>query len=392
MLLTMGPGDPLYTRFGHAALLVEETPGSWAGAVYNYGYTDFRDSDLVWSFLRGRARFWVARTGYRATVSDYAAQDRTLYRQPLTLSPTQAAELARLLAWGAREENRHYVYHHFRDNCSTRLRDLLDRVTDGALARELRGRPGPGATLRDLVRQGFAGRLDLLLVTDLFLGRSVDRRLDAWDAAFLPRELRRSVQETGLAPPSRVVYRRHATSPFAGRDARAGVKLLWGLAGLGLLLALVLVLWPRRRVAGAALALLSLLCGLPGLAVWSIVAVATLTDLRFNEIALSLWPTDLALLWTAGRWLRGRAWAGRLLRGYLGLRLVVLGLVLAGNIAGLLIQRPLSWLALGVTLILGAWLAVRRLPRNPPRRDGSVTPGGSDGDQATDPAGPLQGV
>ena len=400
VLLTMGPGDALYTRFGHASLLVED--GRLA-TVYNYGYTDFRDSDLVWSFLRGRARFWVARASYRATLRDYVLEDRTLYRQPLTLAPAQAAELARLLAWGACEENRYYVYHHFRDNCSTRLRDLLNRVTGGALARRLRGSPGPEATLRDLVRQGFAGRLDLLLVTDLFLGRSVDRRLDAWDAAFLPRELRRSVQDTGLAPATRVVYRRRGPSPFAGCDPHAGVKLLWGLAGLGLLLALVLVLWPRRRVAGAALAPLSLLCGLPGLAIWSIVALATLPDLRFNEISLSLWPTDLALLWPAGRWLRGRAWAGRLLRGYLGLRLAALGLVLLGNLTGLLIQRPLSWLALGVTLILGAHLAVRGLPRNPQRPAGSergplpaqgraTETGGSDGDQAADPAGPLQGV
>ena len=392
VLLTMGPGEALYTRFGHAALLVEQTPGPRGGTVYNYGYTDFRDSDLFWSFLRGRARFWVAETSYRATVSDYALQDRTLYRQPLSLTPAQSTELARLLAWGAREENRYYLYHHFHDNCSTRLRDLLDRVGGGAFARELKGAPGPGATLRDLVRQGFAGRLDLLLVTDLFLGRSGDRRLDAWDAAFLPRELRRSARETGLAPAARVVLRRQEPSPFAGHDPRAGVKLFWSLAGLGLLLALVLVLWPRRRVAGAALAPLALLCGLPGLAVWSVAAIATLPELRVNEIALSLWPTDLALLWPAGRWLRGRAWAGRLLRGYLGLRLAALGLVLVGNIAGLLIQRPLSWLALGVALILGAHLAVRQMPRNPGPPVGSILPGGGHGDQATDSAGPLQGV
>src|SRR5262245_47152485 len=57
-LYTMGPGDELFSAFGHAAVCVldERTP---AGRCYNYGTADFRTPlPLTWNFVRGRARFW----------------------------------------------------------------------------------------------------------------------------------------------------------------------------------------------------------------------------------------------------------------------------------------------------------------------------------------------
>jgi ketosteroid isomerase-like protein len=367
VLLTMGPGESLYSRFGHAALMVR-----WPAApslVFNYGYTNFNSPDLVWDFLRGRARFWVARARFPSTINDYAMQDRTLYYQELKLDPAKQARLAHMLVEGARPENRYYVYHHFHDNCSTRLRDLVDRVTEGAVRQQLVGRPGPDATLRELVRRGFAGDVGLLLIVDLLLGRTVDRRLDAWEATFLPRELRgaaRTIKLPGgaaLAGEPRVLYKRRSPSPFAGRDPHAGLKLYWGLAVLGAALAVCLVLLARRasRWAGLPLLLLALIVGLPGLAVWTVMAAATLPELRLNELALSLWPLDLGLIWPAVRWLRGRVWVGRLMRGYALLRVATLGLVLLGHLTGLLIQQPRCWLILGAGFAMQIFVTTRLL-------------------------------
>lgn len=367
VLLTMGPGDELYSRFGHAALLLRWPDGP--DVVFNYGYAEFEDPGLVWAFLRGRARFWVARAGLHTTLDEYSRQDRTVYYQQLELSVAQRRELARLLEHQSRPENRSYVYHHFHDNCSTRLRDLLDRITDGALARRLKGRPGPAPTLRQLVRQGFAGRLVLLLAVDTVLGRTLDRRLDRWEAAFLPRELRRDATEVKLAggPLTGEVlqlYERRGGDPLAS-DPLAAVKLLWLAAGLALLLGLAMILLARRRSrwAGLPLLVLSLVGGLVGLLVWGVVALASLPELRLNEIALLLWPTDLALVWPGVRWLAGRSTAGRLLRVYATARLSVVALVAVGHLVGLLVQRPLAWLLFALALAGGLWLAARTLPR-----------------------------
>jgi hypothetical protein len=376
VLLTMGPGDELYARFGHAALLLR-WPGSGPDVVFNYGYAEFDNPGMVWAFLRGRARFWVARASLDTTLDEYRRQDRTVYYQRLGLSIARRRELARLLEHQSRPENRYYVYHHFHDNCSTRLRDLLDRVTGGALARRLKGHPGPEDTLRQLVRRGFAGRLVLLLAVDTLLGRTLDRRLDRWEAAFLPRELRRDTTEIALAAGPLAgevlqLYERKGGDPLAS-DPLAAVKLLWLVAGLALLLGLAMILLARRRSrwAGLPLLVLSLASGLVGLLVWGVVVLASLPELRLNEIALLLWPTDLALVWPGVRWLAGRPWGGRLLRGYATARLSVVALAAVGHLVGLLVQRPLTWLLLALALAGGLWLAARALPRELPGAEGA---------------------
>ena len=39
------------------------------------------------------------------------------------------------------DEHRYYAYDHFWDNCTTRVRDILDDVTGGALSLDDRRRP-----------------------------------------------------------------------------------------------------------------------------------------------------------------------------------------------------------------------------------------------------------
>ena len=50
-------------------------------------------------------------------------------------------ELQRFLQWNERPENRFYHYDYYRDNCSTRVRDALDRVLGGRIAAQTDGVP-----------------------------------------------------------------------------------------------------------------------------------------------------------------------------------------------------------------------------------------------------------
>jgi len=368
-LLTMGPGVDLFTRFGHAALRVH---GPDQDVVYNFGYTHFDAPGLVLGFLRGKVVFWVARRKFTTTVLDYREDDRDLYLQELGLRDEEQAELARLLAWTAEPAHRYYVYDHFRDNCATRPRDLIDRVTGGRLRRALGGKPA-GTTLRDLVREGFAGELPVLLTAELVLGREVDRPLDLWAACFLPRFLRealRRVHAPGgrplagapLAGAPLPLHLRRAPSPLSG-DPRAGARVLWLVAGATLiLLGLVALLCRgRRRVAGLLLLPPVLLVGLAGLLIWTLAVGTALPELRWNEHLLVLWPTDLVLVGVVVRWLRGRWFAGRWLRAYAWARLAVALAVLLGHLAGLALQ-PLPWPLMGLALGAGLVLCSRVLP------------------------------
>jgi len=363
-LLTMGAGDDIFSSFGHAALRVR---GPRRDIVYNFGYTRFAPR-LLLDFIRGEARFWGAKESYRAIVGEYASLDRSVYRQPLRLSPAQHRRLARLLDGALDHLRSTYVYDHFRDNCATRLRDVIDRATAGAVRRQLAGR-STGTTYRQLAREGFAGSWPLLLATETFLGRPGDHVVDRWEAGFLPRllaaDLRRVVVAgQQLAPPPELVHRRRAP-PAARGDPRTGVHLLWlsGLLLLALGAASALALRARRRLLAAApLALLGAILTFVALPIWGAVLLADLPELCHNELALLFWPTDALLFVLAARARRARFAAGPLLKAYLSCRASTPLLALLGHGLGLLLQRPLVWIFVAAAATAPLALAVWQLP------------------------------
>lgn len=111
----MGPGDDLFSRFGHAAICItdEESP---LGRCYNYGTADFSTpGPLTWGVLRGNGQFWVSVSSLPRMLALYQLEDRTVYRQRLPLSPTQAESIARELHKADRPEHTLYNYRHFDD-------------------------------------------------------------------------------------------------------------------------------------------------------------------------------------------------------------------------------------------------------------------------------------
>ena len=349
---TMGPGAELFSRFGHAAICVtdEITP---QGRCYNYGTTDFSTPlPLTWGFLRGRAQFWVSVVPEPRMIDYYRAEDRTLYRQVLRLPPAEARRAVALLHQADVREQTFYRYHHFRDNCTTRIRDLVDLSTAGRLrALSAAHPPQPPFTLRQHVLTGFAGAPALQALSELVLGRPADAPPSAWASMFLPDVLRAEVRLVYGAVPW-VVHARQAGGLAPGPDAaRGGRRALAALAVVLALLALVAAArphgaWPRiaRVVIGGVL-------GLLGLIVWGLAIASILPEFRYNEVLLVCWPTDgiLPVLWA-----RARA----IYPGYLGLRLATLGGVALGSLAGVLIQ-PLAvpLLLTGLPLLALAVLA-----------------------------------
>lgn len=339
-LYTMGPGEEVFTRFGHAAICVtdEKTP---LGRCYNYGTADFSTpGPLTWNFVRGRALFWVSVQDLPRMVAFYMAQDRTLYRQRLRLPPEQARQLAAALEASTERAVRFYRYHHFYDNCTTRIRDLLDRVTGGALSRGAQTEGGP--TFRSYARAGFAGDLPLLLAAEVLLGRPAEARTSPWQAMFLPEVLRREVAARLGAEPE-VVYARKAPPP-GGSTSLARLAL----GGTGLLLALLTL--ALRRAGRLALAPAAAVLGPGGIVIWGLAVLSSFPELRQNEALLCLWPTDLLLPILPPGWLRG----------YLRVRLAALLTLalLAG--AGVLVQPLVALLLLAGLPTAAAWYLTAR--------------------------------
>src|SRR5262245_43360330 len=167
-LLTMGPGNDIFEAFGHGTLCVTDAQRP-EGLCYHYGNFDFsKPVQLVWDFVRGKAKFWAAATPMRRMIDSYTRHDRTIYLQRLPLSHAQATSLVVGLETDLLPENKYYVYHHFKNNCTTRLRDHIDRVTGGQFHSAFE-RP-TGKTWRELSTTGYLGSIPMLIATELVEG------------------------------------------------------------------------------------------------------------------------------------------------------------------------------------------------------------------------------
>lgn len=273
-------------------------------------------------------------------IRDYRAADRTLWRQVLPLQPAQAHKLDALLRENAREENRYYQYHHYHDNCSSRVRDLIDDATGGALS-AASGRPLP--TYRELSRTGYADNLALLLVSDVLLGRAADEHPTVYQGMFLPDVLRTEVERQLGAAPS-VVYERRGP-PFPS-DPGMGGRWLW--VALALVFAVPAALARRVRRQRLALAAAVFPLAFLGLLLWFLAAASSLPELRWNEVLLVFVPFDAALPFLRPAW---RARYAAIRAG----ELLLVGLLLAVG----LLHQPL-WLLLLMPLLPMLLIALPR--------------------------------
>lgn len=185
-VLTFGPGDHPFFKFGHNAILVQ--PKDESGLVYNFGTFQFDSAALIPKFLRGRFKYWLSVSGMEATFASYVSDNRTIEAQELDLTPAQKTALWQSLRDNARPENREYLYDYFRDNCSTRVRDAIDRVVDGRV-RQAGQRPAAMTFRADALRMT-ADFFPEYLGLDLGLGRPTDAPITLWDEAFLPERMR----------------------------------------------------------------------------------------------------------------------------------------------------------------------------------------------------------
>ncbi len=192
-LVTIGPGEIFWERFGHNALRVLDT-STGRDVSYNWGIFDFNQTDFIPRFLKGQMLYSMAGYDTRGMIAAYAQTGRDVVLQELNLTPAERLELRAFVETNALPENRDYFYQYFLDNCSTRVRDVLDLVLDGALSDRFTTEP-TGTSYRWHIRR--VTEPDPLLYTgmDLLLGRPGDAPISVWEEMFLPVTLRDALRD-----------------------------------------------------------------------------------------------------------------------------------------------------------------------------------------------------
>lgn len=321
-LVTFGPGDQVFNFFGHNAMIVEDRAHRVA-RLYNFGMFHF-GLEMLPNYMKGKLTFWVAATPVRSTFAHYRQMNRSIRVQELNLLPERRKALADALDHAAAPENRNYLYDHFFNNCSTRLRDLVDEATLGQFKQRL-DHPARMSYRQHIRRYAQKSPVpDFALV--FWMNDFMERPIKQWDELFLPEELEHQVSRThyrnaaGASVPlvaaSYEVFAadRPPTPDFPNRGYPWAIALGSAIGSLAWLnarwAARAQTAWPRRLL-GLQHTLVGLLLGVPGLAaalMWAFtehtVTYRNENLLLSNPLTFGLCPLGIALAFGSERALR----------------------------------------------------------------------------------------
>jgi len=268
-LLTMSPGTAVHAVFGHSGLRFVD-PAVGFDAVFNYGTFDPSDPMFIPKFTYGDMRYYLSVAGGASVVRAYASEERSIFSQQLALTPDQVARLYAAVLENLEPANRYYPYDFVRDNCSTRILELLREHAGLVMNPSFEG----AATYRDLIQGYLTNDNPLSIGIDLVLGLPMDRVPSAAERTFLPYELMSAVDASTIGA-SPAVARTDtvlwiAPPETAERSAPWLAYVLWALAAV---LALVAWLpgvnrWHRRELVDRSLLWFSGLLGLFLLFMW----------------------------------------------------------------------------------------------------------------------------
>ena len=194
-LLTCSPGEELYASFGHSALRVIDS-NAVTDIIYNYGTFNFDDPDFYSKFVRGKLFYALSIERPEDFLYSYHAENRSVTEQVLDIAQPEALAIKHFLAENIKEEKRWYKYDFVRDNCTTRLRDILVKLK----------KPAPQLppvmpldfTFRNAIHyyldatQNYWSKLGI----DLLLGSRMDVKMTAAEQQFLPDNLMIALDST----------------------------------------------------------------------------------------------------------------------------------------------------------------------------------------------------
>lgn len=269
-LLTYGPGELYWQRFGHNAIWIRD-PSLKLDHSFNFGFFDFEQEDFFWRFLQGRMLYFSAAQPAREEFADYIDDNRSIRAQKLDFPPEQKLKLVEYLLTEIRPENRDYLYDYYRHNCSTRVRDALNLAMDDELLATFSTMPASG-NWRDHTRRLTEQDFWLYLGLETGLGTPVDANISQWDEMFIPGKLAHALTQLvitrdGMQAPlileDVVLYQSTADPPLATAHA-------WWPRYLMASLLLILGVWLLSRFMPAGFPLLAarawlVLAGLAGL-------------------------------------------------------------------------------------------------------------------------------
>lgn len=184
-ILTCSPGEELYSTFGHSAVRVTDSV-SHSDIVYNYGTFNFDEPGFYTKFIRGKLSFYLSTDDFESFIEEYRQEKRDIVEQVLNLTCSEKYNVVMLLQANMLPANRTYKYDFTFDNCTTRLRDLIEKTADSSV--HFRNVLNSKKTFRDLIYK-YLDKNDKQwskLGIDILLGKPMDAVMKPREVMFLP--------------------------------------------------------------------------------------------------------------------------------------------------------------------------------------------------------------
>lgn len=185
-LMTVSPWNgAVYSLYGHTVLRVEDgTTG--IDQAFNYGYFDPSQPNFLFHFIKGETDYVLGVTTYQDFLLENKMKGLEVVNQELNLSKVQKQQLWEELYINSLPENRRYRYNFLFDNCATRPRDIVEKITNKPIAYPS---TQPNQTFRDLIHECVNEFKWMKFGIDLVIGSDADKYITDREKMFLPRYL-----------------------------------------------------------------------------------------------------------------------------------------------------------------------------------------------------------
>ena len=181
-VLTIGEGTELVDAFGHTAIRVKDLELK-NDLVFNFGVYDFNSPNFYSNFVEGRPEYKLGIQNYDNAIQNYIRQKRYIVEHKLNLDQNSTKIIIDFLI--EKSNDPYYIYDYFRDNCTTRIADIVIDKTDNKF-KDDKLESKANLSYRDLIHAKINENSWAAVGIDLCLGAIIDKKINTRETFFLP--------------------------------------------------------------------------------------------------------------------------------------------------------------------------------------------------------------
>lgn len=199
-VLTCQPHDEIYSLYGHTALRINDR-NTGEDLAINYGVFDTTKDFFVLRFIFGLTDYMMAAYSFTDFLVEYRYYGSGVYQQVINLNPQEKLQLLHIIAENSKPENVTYRYNFYYDNCTTRIRDIIDSaVSKGGVIRHKDHREDlKKLSFRKLIHAKNGEHPWARFGNDLLLGVGSDMPLEPFEDEFIPDVLMSHLDEETIS-------------------------------------------------------------------------------------------------------------------------------------------------------------------------------------------------